>query len=67
VIIEYFLSPKEVLNYLLKNIKGGETILFKGARFLEGVVEGLLLDKSESGYLARREKIWQMRRRKWGL
>ena len=67
VVIEHFLGPKETLGYLLENIKGGETILFKGARFLEGVVEGLLLDKGESGYLARREKIWQMRRRKWGL
>lgn len=66
-VIEHFLSPKEVLDYLLENIKGDETILFKGARFLEGVVEGLLMDKSESGYLARREKIWEMRRKKWGL
>lgn len=32
-------SPKEVLVYLQKHLKGRETILFKGARFLEGVIE----------------------------
>jgi len=67
IVIEHFINPKEVLEYLTKNIKGGEIILFKGARFLEGIVEDLLLDKKEAAYLARREKIWEMRRRKWGL
>lgn len=62
-----FVLPKEVLGYLLSNIKGGETILFKGARFLEGVIENLLLDKSDAQKLARREKIWEIRRKKWGL
>jgi UDP-N-acetylmuramyl pentapeptide synthase len=67
VIIEHFLEPKEVLDYLLNNIQGGETILFKGARFLEGVVENLLLDKNDVKNLARREKVWEIRRKKWGL
>ncbi len=67
VAIEHFLGPKEVLNYLNKNIKGGEVILFKGARFLEGVIENLLENKSDTHNLARREKVWEIRRRKWGL
>lgn len=62
-----FLGPKEVLDYLMRNIKGGEVILFKGARFLEGVVEHLLKNKEDANKLARREKVWQIRRKKWGL
>lgn len=60
-------SPKEVLVYLQNHIKGHETILFKGARFLEGVIENLLLDKKEKSLLARREKVWDKRRKKWEL
>lgn len=62
-----FIMPKESLDYILKNIKGGETVLFKGARFLEGIVEHLLLDKNDSDKLVRREKAWQNRRKAWGL
>lgn len=62
-----FLNPDQVLNYLKENLKGGELILFKGARFLEGVIENLLLDKSDAKNLCRREKVWQERRKKFGL
>ena len=62
-----YTSPKDVLDYLLSNLEGGETILFKGARFLEGVIERLLKNKSDVAKLARREKIWEIRRKKWGL
>lgn len=62
-----FLSPKEVLDHLMKNLSGGEIVLFKGARFLEGVIENLLKDKEDIAKLARREKVWQERREKWGL
>lgn len=65
--IETFINPKEALDYLRKNIKGGEVLLFKGARFLEGVIEHLLQNKSDVSLLCRREKVWQERRRKWGL
>lgn len=67
MIIEKFLTPKEVLDYLLKHLSGGETLLFKGARFLEGVIEHLLSDKKDVSKLCRREKIWEIRRKKWGL
>lgn len=62
-----FINPNEVLNYLENNIKGREVILFKGARFLEGVIEHLLKNKEDIKKLARREKVWQIRRKKWGL
>lgn len=67
VSIDSFENPKDVLEYLKRNIMGNETILFKGARFLEGVIEGLLLDKREKILLARRERVWEERRKKWGL
>ncbi len=65
--LDVFENPRDVLDLLLKEIRGQETILFKGARFLEGVIENLLLDKKEKSLLARREKVWDERRRKWGL
>lgn len=65
--IDKFLSPKDLYDFLEENIRGGELILFKGARFMEGVIENLLAFKSDAKYLARREKAWQIRRRKWEL
>lgn len=67
IIMEKFISPKEVLEYLRENISGGEFVLFKGARFLEGVIENLLADKNDAKHLARREKAWEIRRKRWGL
>lgn len=62
-----FINPKDLLDFLLGEIKGGEAILFKGARFLEGVIEHLLKNREDVKFLARREKVWQIRREKWGL
>jgi len=64
---EKFLMPKEGLDYILKNINGGEALLFKGARFLEGIIEQLLQNKKDTDKLVRREIVWQNRRRGWGL
>lgn len=65
--VEKFETPKEALEYLLANLKGGETVLFKGARFMEGIIEHLLVDKNDVSKLCRREKVWQSRRKEWGL
>ncbi len=67
-----FIHPKDALDYLLSSIGGGlpgqgEMLVFKGARFLEGIIERLLQDKRDADKLCRREKIWQVRRQKWGL
>ncbi len=65
--IVHFDLPTDALTYIEANINGGETILFKGARFLEGIIEKLLIDKKDISKLCRREKVWQDRRKKWGL
>jgi UDP-N-acetylmuramyl pentapeptide synthase len=62
-----FEGPKEALDYLLENLRGGEMVLFKGARFMEGIIEHLLLDKGDVNKLARRERVWEKRRRSFGL
>jgi UDP-N-acetylmuramoyl-tripeptide--D-alanyl-D-alanine ligase len=67
VTINSFESPAEVLAYLKSHLSGGEAILFKGGRFLEGVIEQLLANPKDAGRLVRREKAWVKRRQKWGL
>lgn len=64
--VKIFETPKEALGFM-DNISGGETILFKGARFLEGVIEKLLKDKKDTSLLPRREEVWQKRRKVWQL
>lgn len=63
----YFLSPKDGLNFISKNIDGEEVMLFKGARFLEGIIEKILQNKKDVDKLVRREIVWQNRRRAFGL
>lgn len=65
--VESFLTPKEVLDYLQNNIHGGEILFFKGARFLEGIIEHLIKNKADINKLCRREKVWEKRRKNWGL
>lgn len=65
--LEVFINPKDALDYLKDNIKGEEVLLFKGARFLEGIIEHLLKNKNDVNKLCRREKTWQERRKRWGL
>ncbi|MSU73516.1 hypothetical protein EXS56_00045 [Candidatus Kaiserbacteria bacterium] len=65
--VESFIGPKEALDYLLSTIQGGETLIFKGARFLEGIIEHLLENSADAEKLCRREMVWQKRRKKWGL
>ena len=62
-----FDRPDEALAFLKKKNVGGEAILFKGARFLEGIVEKLLANPEDAKFLPRREKVWQDRRAKWGV
>jgi UDP-N-acetylmuramoyl-tripeptide--D-alanyl-D-alanine ligase len=65
--IEKYLMPKDGLDYILKNLNGKEVILFKGARFLEGIIEQLLQNKDDGNKLARREVAWQNRRKAFGI
>ncbi len=57
----------EVLDYLQKELQGSETILFKGAQGLEGVIEQLLLKPGDAKQLVRRSALWIKRRQAWGL
>jgi UDP-N-acetylmuramoyl-tripeptide--D-alanyl-D-alanine ligase len=59
--------PGEAYTYLMQEIAGGETILFKGARYLEGIVERLLLDPADASKLCRRGAIWDKTRKAWGI
>lgn len=65
--VSVFVNPHDVLDYLRAEIQGGEVVLFKGARFLEGVIENLLADPQDAKYLCRRGNIWRKRRAEWGL
>ncbi len=63
-----FLSGKEAVAYLEKNISGGEAILFKGSQslLLEGMIEKLLKNTSDLEKLPRRGIFWDQRRNKLG-
>lgn len=62
-----FPTQKLVLDYIMENIKGGETLLFKGGTLMEGVIEHLLVNKDDAPKLCRREKVWVDRRKNAGL
>lgn len=62
-----FLHPKDAAKYIAREITGGETIVFKGSQYLEGIVEYLLLDKHQAAELPRQEPAARKRRAKWGL
>ena len=66
-LVESFISPKEALDYLAPSLSGGEILVFKGARFLEGIIEHLLADTADAAHLCRREKVWVARRKNFGL
>lgn len=62
-----YLMPREALEYLERELKGGETLFFKGARYLEGVIERLLADPADIGKLCRREAVYAAQRKKWNI
>jgi UDP-N-acetylmuramoyl-tripeptide--D-alanyl-D-alanine ligase len=65
--VDAYDNPVQVLDFIKERIQGGETILFKGARFMEGIIEHLLKDKNDAKFLPRRERVWELRRKQWGL
>lgn len=62
-----FLHPKDALRYLETELTGGETVLFKGSQYLEGVVEHLLENPEDVAKLPRQEPAAKKRRERWGL
>ena len=62
-----FLRPGDALKYLERELKGGETVLFKGSQYLEGIIEHLLENPTDTAKLPRQEPAAKKRRAKWGL
>lgn len=60
-------NPKQVLQYLRSELAGGETILFKGAGYMEVTIEALLQKKEDVKLLVRREPVWRRRLARLGL
>ena len=60
-------DPKKALAFIEKNIKGGETLIFKGSQYLEWIIEKLLNDSRDASKLCRRDKGSVQRRKNWGL
>lgn len=61
------LDPRKALEYIEKNIRGRETLIFKGSQYLEWIIEKLLADPKDAKKLCRREKAAVARRKGWGL
>lgn len=62
-----FLHPKDAVKYLKAELRGGETILFKGSQYLEGIIENILENPEDAAKLPRQEPAAKKRRKKWGL
>ena len=60
-------EPREALEFIEKNTKGGEAIVFKGSQYLEWIIEKLLKDPEDKKKLPRREKAAIRRRKNRGL
>ncbi len=60
-------SPRKALEYIEKNVKGRETLIFKGSQYLEWIIEKLLAEPKDATKLCRREKAAVRRRKSWGL
>jgi UDP-N-acetylmuramoyl-tripeptide--D-alanyl-D-alanine ligase len=60
-------DPTEVLSYLEKHLNGGETVLFKGGRLLEGVIAKLLENPKDKEKLCRQDAFWERKRKQAGL
>lgn len=62
-----FLKPIDAVKYLENELRWGETVLFKGSQYLEGVIEYLLENPKDAEKLPRQELAAKKRRAKWGL
>jgi UDP-N-acetylmuramoyl-tripeptide--D-alanyl-D-alanine ligase len=62
---EFFADPKDALQTIAHQLRGGEVLLLKGAPFIEGIVEGLLADPRDAQFLVRREPAHKRHRAKF--
>lgn len=62
-----FEKPDAALEYLEENLKGHETILFKGSQYLEWIIEKLLKNPEDAAKLPRQTELYRKRRARRGL
>ena len=62
-----FRKPDAALKYIEHNLKGNETILFKGSQYLEWIIEKLLENPEDAAKLPRQTALYKKRRAQWGL
>ncbi len=65
--LQVFEHPRDIRDYLLKELSGGEAILFKGAGFFEALIEALLENPADAKLLVRQEPLQRKRRQDFGL
>lgn len=65
--VQAFDKATEALDYLEGELKGQETVIFKGSQYLEWIVEKLLVDPQDVAKLPRQEPSARRRREAWGL
>ena len=65
--VEAYQKPDAALEYLKANLKGDETILFKGSQYLEWLIEKFLENPEDAASLPRQTELYKKRRAKWGL
>ena len=61
------LDPRDAYDYIIKNAKSQETLIFKGSQYLEWIIEKLLNNPADAAKLPRREPAAVRRREKRGL
>lgn len=62
-----FEKTNDALKYIESALTGGETIVFKGSQYLEGIIEQLLENPDDAHLLPRREAVYKKRREAWGI
>ena len=62
-----FRNPDQALAFLDGNLKGGETIMFKGSQYLEWIIEKLLANPDDVAKLPRQTELYKKRRAQRGL
>lgn len=62
-----FDDPRAALDFIKRQHRGGELMLFKGSQYLEWIIAQLLASPSEQKLLCRQDPAHVKRRKSWGL
>ena len=58
-------NHQEIIDLLKKDLQTGDVVLFKGAGFLENIIEQILTNPADDQLLCRRDKIFAKKRAKF--